>query len=516
MDTKNLSNDPQELKSIIAYYKSQIEYLEQKVSLLQKAIFGTKSEKRCNAGSIENHLPLPGLEEQKLEDVKPQTITVPEHTRKKRGRKPLPDDLPREDVEHDLPEEEKICSCGTTLSCIGQEVSEKLDYVPAKLKVKRHIRYKYACKGCEGVESEEATVKTASMPPQLIPQGIVTPGLVAHILTAKFVDSLPFYRQEKQFARLGVDISRSTMVSWAMFVAKACEPLLGLFKQELLANHILNLDETTLQVLNEQGRTNTSTSYIWAFMGGNPERPTVLFEYQATRGSQALEFLQDYKGFIQTDGYKAYEALGQSPWIIHVGCLAHVRRKFMDVLKISKREKNKGGTAQEILDLISQIYHLENILAAQKLKPERIKEQRQEQIVPILDKIKAILDQRALTTPPKSQLGKAINYALNQWDRIVAYTQDGRLRPDNNLIENTIRPIALGRKNWLFAGHPNGARAGALFFSLIETAKLNGLEPYAYLRYLFEQLPLAQGEEDLRQLMPQQIDPAQLSSSSAS
>jgi len=219
-------------------------------------------------------------------------------------------------------------------------------------------------------------------------------------------------------------------------------------------------------------------------------------------GSQALEFLQGFEGYIQTDGYKGYEALGNTPGIIHVGCMSHVRRKFMDVFKISKREKSKGGTAQEILNLISQIYHLENILAAQKLKPERIKEQRQEQIIPLLDKIKAILDQRALTTPPKSQLGKAINYALNQWDRVVAYTLDGRLRPDNNLIENAIRPIALGRKNWLFAGHPNGARAGALFFSLIETAKLNNLEPYAYLRYLFEQLPLAQSEEDLHKLMP--------------
>jgi transposase len=516
MDTRNLPDDPQALKGIIADFQKQVASLEEKVAFLQKAIYGAKSEKRPE--QIENHLFLPGFHEQGLseEPSRAETVTVPEHTRKKRGRKPIPESLPREDIVHDLPDDEKVCACGSALTHIGEEVSEKLDYVPAKLQVERHIRLKYACRSCEGVESEQGAVKIAPMPPQLIPQGIVTPGLLAHILVAKFVDALPFYRQEKQFQRLGVDLSRSTMVSWAMSVATTCEPLVGLFKEELLANYILNLDETTVQVLNEQGRSNTSKSYMWAFLGGDPDAPTVLFEYHPSRSRKALEFLQDYTGYIQTDGYRGYEALGESPGVIHVGCLAHVRRKFMDVIKISKRDKNKGGTAQEILDLISQVYCLEKELAAQKLKPDRVKEQRQEHVVPILEKIKAILDQRVCATPPKSQLGKAISYALNQWDRVVAYTQDGRLRPDNNLVENAIRPIALGRKNWLFAGHPNGAKAGALFFSLIETAKLNDLEPYAYLRYLFENLPLAEGKEEIKKLMPQYIDPNCLPSPTAS
>ena len=293
-----------------------------------------------------------------------------------------------------------------------------------------------------------------------------------------------------------------------MSVAKTCEPLVGLLKEELLAHSILNIDETTLQVLQEEGRDDTTKSYMWVFLGGDPERPTVFFEYHPTRNAQALDFLQDFTGTIQTDGYISDEALGERPGIIHVGCLAHIRRKFMDVIKISKREKTKGDTAQEIVDLIGQIYDLEKSLALQKLEPDRIKEERQKHVVPILDAIKAILDQRKATTPPKSQLGKAIAYALNQWDKVVRYTEDGRLRPDNNLVENAIRPIALGRKNWLFAGHPNGARAAALFFSLIETAKRSNLEPYAYLGYLFEQLPLAKDKEELRQLMPQHIDPA--------
>jgi transposase len=512
MNTQQLPDNIQELKNIIQDYQSQVSYLEEKIDLLQKAIFGAKSEKRSDIQTSDKQLLLPGFEEDLLEDIKPQRVTVPEHTRKKRGRKPLPPELPRDEVIHDLPEEEKTCACGTPLTCIGQEVSEKLHYVPAQLRVEQHIRYKYACRGCEGVESDQGAVKIAPMPAQLIPQGIATPGLLAHILVAKFVDALPFYRQEKQFARLGVELSRSTMVSWAISVAKACEPFIGLFKEELLAEHFLGIDETTVQVLSEEDRANTTKSYMWVFLGGSSERPTVHYEYQPTRGGKALEFLHGFTGYIQTDGYVVYNVLGELPGITHVGCLAHIRRKFMDVLKISKRAR--GGTAQEIVDLIGQIYDLEKALAQQKLEPDRIKEQREQYVVPILEKIKAILDQRSLTTPPKSQLGRAISYALNQWNRVVRYTEDGRLRPDNNLVENAIRPFALGRKNWLFAGHPNGANAGALFFSLIETAKLNNLEPYAYLRYLFEQLPLAQSEEDLKRLMPQHIDPALLPSPS--
>ena len=515
MDNKNLPNDTEALKSIIVDYQEQISYLEEKISYLQKVIFSSTSEKKKDTQHPQNHLLLPGLEEPKPDKTEPVTVTVPEHSRKKRGRKPLPQELPREDIVHDLPEEEKTCPCGTSMACIGQEVSEKLDYVPAKLRVERHVRLKYACRECEGVESDQGAVKIAPMPAQIIPQGIVTPGLLAHILVAKFVDALPFYRQESQFARLGIELSRSTMVSWAMSVARACEPLVGLFKEELLAHNILNIDETTVQVLQEENRAAATKSYMWVFLGGQQDRPTVLFEYYPTRGGQALDFLRNFTGIIQTDGYVSYDALGGQPGIIHVGCLAHIRRKFMDVIKISKRERTKGGTAQEIVDLIGQIYKVEKSLALEKLEPDRIKEERQEHIVPILNTIKAILDQRASTTPPKSQLGKAITYALNQWDRVVRYTEDGRLRPDNNLVENAIRPIALGRKNWLFAGHPNGAKAGALFFSLIETAKRNNLEPYAYLRYLFEQLPLAKDEEELRQLMPQYIDPALISPLSA-
>jgi len=510
MDTKNLPDDIDALKEIIVDYNGQITILQEKLNYLIKTIYGQKSEKqKSNTIRTPNLLDFAGLSLPSQKEEPPvviEAVTVPEHKRKKRGRKPIPEDLPREDVVHDLDEHEKICACGTTLSPIGEEVSEKLDCTPAKIIVERHIRRKYACRGCEGIESEQGAVRIAPMPAQLIPQGIVTPGLLAYIITAKFVDGLPFYRQEKQFKRLGIDLSRKTMTSWAMFVARACEPLRDLLKQEILTNHIIGMDETKVQVMNEPGRSNTSQSYMWVFLGNDPMHQTVLYCYHATRNGQALEFLKEHKGYIQSDGYAGYNELGSSADITHVGCLAHIRRKFMDVVKLSKRDKNKGGTAQTIVDLIGQLYLLERSFEARKLKPDRIKEERQNNSVPILNRIKSILDERKNTSPAKSKLGTAINYALNQWERMICYVLDGRLRPDNNLVENAIRPFAVGRKNWLFHGSPNGAEAGALFYSLIETAKLNGLEPYAYLRYLFENLPLAKTEKDVKNLMPQYVD----------
>ena len=517
MDINNLPDDKDTLKDIVADYHQQLIYLQEKLNYLQKAIYGSKSDKKPKCGSKETWPMMPGLVEMETEVETPQekTITIPEHSRKKRGRKPIPKDLPRKDIIHDLSGEEKICPCGVELSPIGQEVSEKLDYIPARLIVNRYIRLKYACKNCEGAEDDQGAVKIAPMPEQLIPQGIVTPGLMAHIITAKFVDGLPFYRQCKQLLRLGIDISRSTMVSWAMHAARVCEPFLDLFKKEIMLGFQVGIDETPVQVLDEPGRSNTSKSYMWVFLGGHPENPTVLYDYHPTRSGLALDFLQDYQGYIQSDGYAVYNDLGDKPGIFHVGCLAHVRRKFMDVVKLSKKQKHKGGTAQEILNLIAKLYILEQSFETRKLKPDRIQEERQEKSIPILNQIKTLLDERSKTTPDKSKLGTAINYALNQWDRVVRYTLDGRLRPDNNLVENAIRPFALGRKNWLFAGHPNGAKAGAMYFSLVETAKKNGLEPYAYLRHLFENLPLAKTEQDLKALMPQYIDPEVLPSPTA-
>ena len=244
--------------------------------------------------------------------------------------------------------------------------------------------------------------------PQIIPKGIATSGLLAYVLASKFVDGLPFYRQECMFARLGLDVSRSTMCGWALRAAEACEPIMELLHEEILSGPVLNLDETTVQVLKEPGRKNTSKSYMWLARGGPPGKPGVLFHYSPSRsGKIAEELVRDFSGYLQTDGYAGYNALGEREGIIHMGCLAHVRRKFMDVLKAGTK---KRGTAQDVVDLIAQLYGLEKKAKQAGFHANRILAMRQDQSRQIMDKIKALLLGRKRTTPPKSLLGRAISF----------------------------------------------------------------------------------------------------------
>jgi transposase len=499
-----------DISSIVIGYQEKIHYLEERIRLLQNELFGRKSEKRYP----DDHRQLPIFEQPVADADEPntqKTIVVAEHQRAKRGRKPLPDNLPRIDVIHDIAEEEKVCACGVSLTCIGQDSCEKLDYVPAKVRVLRHIRYKYACKSCEGVEDDGPTVKIAAPPVSLIPKSNATEGLLAHILVSKFADGLPLYRQEKIFARMGIELPRATMANWGIQAAQFCSPILNLLQEELKSGPLINMDETPLQVLKEPDRANTTKSYMWVFCGGAPDHPTVLYRYHPTRsGEAALKFLDDYQGFIQSDDFNGYDYLGNRPAIVHLGCWAHARRKFFDVVKIRKKHRGHSdspkGLADQALEQIRNLYLIEKQIRQEQLMPVQICQRRQEQAVPILDDFKTWLDSTYPLTPPKGLLGMAIGYALKNWQKLIVYTTNGLLRPDNNIAENAIRPFVIGRKNFLFAGHPNGAHAAATFYSLIETAKANGLEPYAYLRCLFERLPLVKDQADYRTLMPQYID----------
>jgi len=499
------------------HYLSHVKSLEDEVTILSEqvrffkaSVYARKTEK-LSAGELrqmflfdEAEAVVDGIAP---EDKESEGVTVAAHTRRKSGRKVLPESLPRVEVVHDLSEEEKHCNCGHLMSRIGEDVSEKLDIIPARIRVIRHIRYKYACKGCEGIESEGGAVSIAHLPPQLIPRGIATPGLLSYILISKFADALPFYRQEKIFARIGVEIGRATMSNWAIHVGRRCEPLLDLMWQEIRSGPVINMDETPVQVLKEPGRSNTNKSYMWVFRGGDPDHPVLLYRYAPSRaGSVPEECLGDYKGYIQTDGYKGYNAFGKRDGIVHLGCLAHVRRKFLDAAKAGKKASQKKGYAYHIITHIGKLYAIEKKADKEKLSCEERCLLRQKESMPVLEKIKGLLDEAVKRTPPKGLLGKAVAYALDQWERLVRYTEDGRLRPDNNLAENAIRPFVVGRKNWLFSGSPRGARASAAIYSLIETAKANGLEPYQYLRHLFENIPLAKSTEDLKALLPMNLD----------
>ena len=494
--------------SLEVKYQEKINYLEERIRLLQNELFGRKSEKH-NPGC---DLQLPIFKADQAPEPKvDDTIVVAAHKRKKSGRKPLPDNLPRVEVIHDIPDDEKICACGATLNRIGKDTCEKLDYVPAKVRVLRHIRYKYACKNCEGVEDDGPTVKIAPPPVALIPKSNATEGLLAHIAVSKFADGLPLYRQEKIFNRMGIDLSRATMAGWLIKAYQYCSPLLDLLHNEIRSGPLINMDETPIQVLKEPGRANTTKSYMWVFCGGSPDHPTILYRYHPTRsGQEALQFLDDYRGYIQSDDYNGYDYLSGKEGIVHLGCWAHARRKFMDVVKVRKKHRGNRGNprtlADQALDYIGKLYGVERQIRREKLSLAQIYQHRQKESKPVLDQFKSWLDATEPLTPPKGLLGKAIHYTLKNWDKLNVYINDGLLRPDNNTAENAIRPFVVGRKNWLFAGHPNGAHAGAAFFSLIETAKTNSLEPYAYLRCLFEQLPLVKDQNEYRQLLPQYID----------
>jgi transposase len=516
-EVENLPDDIPILKGMIASisdekhrYEIENKLLREQLLLMRSKLYGRKTEKLPSSeGAIQEILfDEPAEAEEKSEKKeKEEVIEVPAHTRKKSGRKPLPADLPRVEVIHDLKDEDKICGCGHEKVRIGEERSEQLDIIPAKMQVIVNIRYKYACKGCGGTESEGPAVQIAPAPEQIIPKSIATPGLLAHIFTAKFVDAMPFYRQEKQFERLGVEISRTSMSSWAIKVAEQSTPIMDMLHTEMLLGPLINIDETTVQVLGEQDRPNQTKSYMWVARGGPPKKPVLIYQYHPTRAGEVAEkYLEGYKGYVQTDGYAGYNFLDEQPGVVHVGCWAHVRRKFMDVIKAQGKNR-KAGSSDVAIEYIRKLYKIEKDARIQELGPEDLCQLRQQKAKPILEDFKAWLDKKKLQTPPKGLVGKAVAYTLGQWDRLIRYIDSGLLSPDNNLVENAIRPFAVGRRNWLFSGNPEGAKASAILYSLIETAKANALEPYMYLRHLFERLPFAYTAEEYKALMPQNIDP---------
>ena len=497
--------------------QERIEYQNEALSnfeelqLLRRRLFGRSAEQLSEAEQKQLLL-FNEAEEivfgQPAEQTEVERVQVRAHTRVKRGRRPLPAELPRIEVIHDIDEEEKRCACGSDLSRIGEESLEKLEVIPPQMRVRRHVRPKYACKRCEGSGDEErAAVRIAPAVPQLLPKSIASPALVAYIMTAKFCDALPLYRQEKQFQRIGVDISRQDMANWSIAVARRLAPLLELFRGELRNADRIGIDETTMQVMGEEDRKNTSKSYMWVFRGGEAHRPVVEFHYDPSRsGTVAQEILGEYRGFIQTDGYDGYNQLGAQPGITHVGCWAHVRRKFYEAKTASKR----ATSADEALARINALFTIERTLRAEHLSPEQFMRKRREQTEPVFEKLLRWLHERTEQVPASTLLGKAIGYTVNEWPKLIRYVDCVDLGPSNNAVEQAIRPFVVGRKNWLTSGSPAGAKASATWYSIIETAKLNDVEPYLYLRYILSHLPDGARAQDFRALLPWNVTAEQL------
>jgi len=497
------------------HFETENKFLRDRIKQLTHQLYGRKSEKLFLDDNFEQSCLFDdvGVSASAEPASVDEIIIVPSHKRKKKGgRKILSENLPCVEIEHDINESEKQCECGFQMSRIGQEASERLEMLPAHFWVERHIRPKYACKNCEGVEGDDSnsTVKIAPCPPQLLPKTISSPSLLSHVFVGKFCDSLPFYRQEKQFLRLGFSLSRATMCNWAIKVADKCQPILDLLHQEILSGPLINIDESWFQVLKEGGRSPDSKSFAWVYRGGMPDRIAVIYRYNASRsGTEAKEFLGDYRGNVQTDGYSGYNFLDLQEGIVHAGCWAHVRRKFLEVTG-TKKVKNKHnlsamGKSGKALQYIRELYAIETNAKKRGLGPELLREERQLKSKPILDEFKEWLADKGPQIPPKSFLGIAFIYIQSQWHRLIKYLDDGTISMDNNLAENAVRPFVVGRKNWLFADTTDGAKANAAIYSLIETAKCNGLEPYQYFCYLFDKLPVAQDETQLKALIPMNL-----------
>ena len=429
---------------------------------------------------------------------------IKSYVRKKPGRKPIDPNLPRREKVIDIPETEKTCACGVQMSRIGEETSEKVEIIPPSMYVLKTIRPKYACRGCEGTEEEEKpVVRIAPVPPAIIPRSIASASLLSYCFIQKYQDHLPFYRQELQFQRIGIEISRQDMSNWQQQVYAKLKPLFVLMKEMLKSGPVIQMDETPVQVMGEEGRQDTQKSYMWLSRGGPPGKPVVMYEYRETHsGRHAKEILSGYSGYLQTDGYEGYaSAVKDMPGIIHVGCFAHARRKFFEAAKSIK----KPQSAEEGIKHIRKLYELEDRLRKENLLESNFLSRRKEEAGPMLASFKSWLDKRAIDVLPSSLLGNAIRYTLNQWDKLTAYLESPYLTPDNNGCENAIRPFVLGRKNWLFNKSPEGAESSCGIYSLIETAKQNGLEPLLYLRELFERCPLADSSDDWKKLLPWNI-----------
>lgn len=472
----------------IALLKQQYANLLEQVKLEKLRRYGRKSESNLDQLNLFDE-----VEQEAEKEILNEEKEVISYERKKAKRKPLPKTLPREEIIHDISDADKICDCGCDKKKIGEEVSEQLEVIPASMKVIAHIRPKYACNRCD------TRVDIAPMPTLFLPKHIASPSLVAYTLINKFQDHLPLYRQEQMWKRLAIDIPRNSMSNWIMKAYELCKPLKALFIKELLKTDYLQVDETPVQVMNEPGKKNTSQSYIWVYRSAIPDKKLVFYEYQSSReGKWPEQMLSDFKGYLQTDGYKGYHFAKQKEEMIQLGCMAHARRPFAELVKIAKTT----GKSHQAIAYIKKIYAVEKQAKAMELSPEERKALRLLKAKPHLDALFKWVEKSLKTAVPNSKLANGLTYIHERQKELSNYLLDGRLEIDNNGVENKIRPLAVGRKNWLFSGSPAGADASCFFYSLINSATDNGLNAFEYLRHVFDNIRSCQSDDDLLELLP--------------
>lgn len=483
---EQLSDKIMQQEHQIAELSAKLKWYEEQFRLSRHRRFGASSEKtepeQLNLFNEAEDTANPKAEEPTLE-----TITYQRRKKQAGNRAELLKDLPVEVIEYRLEEHEQICPCcHGVLHEMSTQVRQELKVIPAQVSLVKHVQHIYACRRCERENLTTPIIK-AQMPTPILPGTLASPSMLAYIMDQKYTNSLPLYRQEQQFSRLGIELSRQTMANWLL---NAADPWLkriyDRMHEKLVQRDILHADETTLQVLKEPGRSAESKSYMWLYRTGRDGPPIVLYDYQTTRaGKHPKNFLTGFKGYLQTDGYSGYGELNN---VTLIGCWSHARRKFMESLNaLPAAQKNKPVAASVGLDYCNQLFAIERQL--KDIPDKKRYEKRLKLSKPILDDFYVWLKKQRQQALPKSTFGQAVTYCLNQWENLNNFLLDGRLEIDNNRAERSIKPFVIGRKNFLFSNTPRGAKSSAIIYSIIETAKENNLKPFNYLTYLFEQLP---------------------------
>ena len=488
-----LLDENAKLKAQVEADKKQIELLLEQLKLSRLRRFGKKTD---NPNQLSLFDASDIFDEDTIEEVKPEeqsketeTITYT-RTKKSVGRNLDTSTLPRRQIIYDLSEEEKICGCcGNALEKIGVDKSEQIEFIPAQLNVVEHISNKYTCRHCE-------TIKTATKPEST--KSMAAPSLIADVIIKKLEHHLPWYRQSKIFLQDKIDIPANTICNWYMQSGRLLESLEEALRNQLNKINLLQVDETTVKVLKPDIK-----GYMWVYNSYVENNKFVVFEYNDSRSSDVVNTtLENYTGILQTDGYSGYTGIGQKQGVIHIGCWAHCRRKFVEVVKLSEVK----GKAYDIVELIKKLYKVESEAREQNLSYDARKILRQTKSKSVLTDIHELLSK--ITASSSGALGKAVGYALNQWEYLIRYIDYGEAEIDNNWAENQIRPFALGRKNWLFIGNRNSAKIASFFYSLIQTCRLNNVDARKYLIYVLSNAgKIRKKEIDPNSVLPQFIDP---------
>jgi transposase len=489
LEDLTLKNDIIVKKShVISEQKKRIALLEEYLRLEKSRHYGSSSEKSPNQGELFNEA------EQLVDEIEPAETETPAKKRSG-GRKGLSDKLPRFQIHLNLSEQEKEGAINTFYSTIKEE----LDIIPAQVRVLEYLQEKAVFK-----QDGKQVIKAAAQPKHPLGKSIASISLLAYLIVAKYCDALPLYRLEKILERYGGDITRTSMANWIIRLSHVLIPLINLMKEHQLTSDYLQADETRVQVLKEPGRSPTSDKWMWVIRGDPPDQPVVIFEYDPSRGAEVpSRLLEGFHGTLQADGYAGYNQVCKENNNIRIGCWDHARRKFVDAVKampVKEKRSNKVSKADVALSKIRKLYAIEKEI--KQLTAEERRQQRQEQSIPVLNDLKLWLENNIGKLPKDSLTYTAIQYTLNQWDRLTGYCENGHLHISNILAENAIRPLAVGRRNWLFSDTPGGARGSATCYSLIETAKANGLEPYAYIHYVLKHIAAADTVEKLEALLP--------------